>query len=433
MIPAITILIAIVGALLLLILFVRIREAEKEFKLDKHRTKETGFADLLIYAAVVEDGVIVGKNGALMAAWIICGDDTASSTNNERESVSFRINQALSRLGNGWMIHVDAVRKPAQSYSEQALSNYPDAVSAAIDQERRELFQRIGTMYESCFVLTITYLPPLLAQRKFVDLMFEDDTQAPDQKARTQGLLDHFNRECTNFESRLSSAFQLTRLQSKNQVQEDGSSMTHDDFLQWLQLCITGLDHPMVLPANPMYLDTILGGQEMWGGVVPKVGRNFVQVVSIEGFPLESSPGMLNLLSELPGVYRWSSRFIFLDSHEAVAHLEQFRKKWKQKIRGFFDQVFNLQSSNIDEDAMNMTEDAQSAIADTNSGVVGQGYFTSVVVLMMEDRLSSKKLAVALRKRSIIWDLLHVLSQLTPWKPIWVVFQDTVLRMYADR
>ncbi len=433
MIPAITILIAIVGALLLLILFVRIREAEKEFKLDKHRTKETGFADLLIYAAVVEDGVIVGKNGALMGAWIICGDDTASSTNNERESVSFRINQALSRLGNGWMIHVDAVRKPAQSYSEQALSNYPDAVSAAIDQERRELFQRIGTMYESCFVLTITYLPPLLAQRKFVDLMFEDDTQAPDQKARTQGLLDHFNRECTNFESRLSSAFQLTRLQSKNQVQEDGSSMTHDDFLQWLQLCITGLDHPMVLPANPMYLDTILGGQEMWGGVVPKVGRNFVQVVSIEGFPLESSPGMLNLLSELPGVYRWSSRFIFLDSHEAVAHLEQFRKKWKQKIRGFFDQVFNLQSSNIDEDAMNMTEDAQSAIADTNSGVVGQGYYTSVVVLMMEDRLSSKKLAVALRKRSIIWDLLHVLSQLTPWKPIWVVFQDTVLRMYADR
>ena len=34
MIPAITFLIAIVGALLLLILFVRIRETDKEFKLD---------------------------------------------------------------------------------------------------------------------------------------------------------------------------------------------------------------------------------------------------------------------------------------------------------------------------------------------------------------------------------------------------------------
>ena len=386
MISAITILIALLGAVLLLVMFVRIRETGKEFKLDKHRTKDTGFADLLVYAAVVEDGVIVGKNGALMAAWVFCGNDTASSTDTERERVSFRINQALSRLGNGWMIHVDAIRKPAQGYSDIALSNYPDAVTAAIDQERRELFERLGTLYESCFVLTLTYLPPLLAQRKFVELMFDDDSDRPDHKARTRGLLERFQRECANFESRLSSAFEMTRLKSRKLVTEDNTTITYDDFLQWLQLCITGRDHPMVLPANPMYLDTVLGGQEMWGGVVPKIGRNFVQVVSIEGFPLESSPGMLNLLSELPGVYRWSSRFIFLDAHEAVSHLEKYRRRWKQKIRGFFDQVFNLQSSVIDEDALNMTEDAQSAIAETNSGFVGQGYYTSVVVLMMEDR-----------------------------------------------
>ncbi|SDW76813.1 hypothetical protein [Nitrosomonas oligotropha] len=84
MIAAITILIAISGAVLLLILFIRIRDTGKELRLDQHRSKEMGFADLLVYAAVVEDGVIVGKNGALMAAWIFCGDDTASSTEIER-------------------------------------------------------------------------------------------------------------------------------------------------------------------------------------------------------------------------------------------------------------------------------------------------------------------------------------------------------------
>lgn len=386
MIASITILIACCGAVLLLMLFVRIRNANKELRLDKHRSKEMGFADLLVYAAVVEDGVIVGKNGALMAAWIFCGDDTASSTDTERERVSFRINQALARLGNGWMIHVDAIRKPAQGYSDKAHSIYPDPVTAAIDEERRNLFERIGTLYESCFVVTLTYLPPMLAQRKFVELMFDDDSEVPDQKARTQVLLEYFQRECLNFESRLSSVFHMTRLKSRKIVNEDSTTITHDDFLSWLQLCITGLDHPMLLPTNPMYLDTLLGGQEMWGGVVPKIGHNFIQVVSIEGFPLESSPGMLNLLSELPGVYRWSSRFIFMDAHEAVSHLEKFRRRWKQKVRGFFDQVFNLQSSHIDEDALNMTEDAQSAIAETNSGMVGQGYYTSVVVLMMEDR-----------------------------------------------
>jgi type IV secretion system protein VirB4 len=398
MMTAITILIAVLGALLLSMLFMRIRETEKTFKLDRYRSQDIGFADLLVYAAVIEDGIIVGKNGALMAAWQFCGADTASSTEVEREQVSLQLNQALSRLGNGWMIHVDAVRKPVQSYSDKGLSNYPDPVTAAIDQERRELFEHIGTLYESCFVVTLTFLPPILAQRKFVELMFDDDAENPDQTARTRSLLRYFERECAHFESRLSSTFELTRLRSRQRINEDGSTTILDDFLSWLQLCITGNDQPMVLPNNPMYLDTLLGGQEMWGGVVPKVGRNFIQTVSIEGFPLESTPGMLNILSELPGVYRWSSRYIFMDTHEAVAHLDQYRKKWRQKIRGFFDQVFNLQSSHIDEDALNMTEDAQSAIAETNSGFVAQGYYTSVVVLMMEDRAALEEAARKVEK-----------------------------------
>jgi type IV secretion system protein VirB4 len=77
-----------------------------------------------------------------------------------------------------------------------------------------------------------------------------------------------------------------------------------------------------------MYLDAVIGGQELFGGVVPKIGRKFVQVVAIEGFPLESTPGVLTALGELPVEYRWSSRFIFMDSHEAVKHLDKFRKKW---------------------------------------------------------------------------------------------------------
>ena len=51
-----------------------------------------------------------------MAAWMYRGDDHASSTDEQRESVSFRINQALAGLGNGWMMHVDAVRRPAPHY-----------------------------------------------------------------------------------------------------------------------------------------------------------------------------------------------------------------------------------------------------------------------------------------------------------------------------
>lgn len=386
MIEAISIGIAALGVLLLLILVGRIRSVDAELRLKRHRSKDAGLADLLNYAAMVDDGVIVGKNGSFIASWLYKGDDNASSTDEQREMVSFRINQALAGLGNGWMLHTDAVRRPSPNYTEKGLSRFPDPVSAAIDEERRRLFEGLGTMYEGYFIVTMTYFPPLLAQRKFVELMFDDEAKTPGNKARTQGLIDYFKRECKSIESRLSSAVKLQRLRGEKVVNEDGSTVTHDDLLRWLQFCVTGMDHPVLLPSNPMYLDAVIGGQELFGGVVPKIGRKFVQVVAIEGFPLESTPGVLTALGELPVEYRWSSRFIFMDTHEAVKHLDKFRKKWKQKIRGFFDQVFNTNTGTIDQDAMSMVADAESAIAEVNSGVVAMGYYTSVVVLMDEDR-----------------------------------------------
>ena len=94
MMVVLTVVIAGLGLVFLLLLIQRVREADAHVTLKKHRSQDAGLSDLLIYAAMVEDGVIVGKNGSLMAAWIYRGDDQASSTEPQREAVSFRINQA---------------------------------------------------------------------------------------------------------------------------------------------------------------------------------------------------------------------------------------------------------------------------------------------------------------------------------------------------
>ena len=400
MIQTLAIVIAIMGAILIVALFALVYKNAKSTKLDRFRSKDAGMADLLNYAAMVDDGVIVGKNGSFMAAWLYSGDDNASSTDQQREMVSFRINQALAGLGNGWMIHVDAPRRPAPNYSERGLSHFPDPITEMIDEERRQLFEGLGTMYEGYFVITATYFPPMLAEQKFVELMFDDDRPSPTQKARTTDLIEKFKRDIVSFESRLGAALKLTRLNGHSVMNEDGSSVTQCDFLRWLQFCATGVNQPVILPSNPMYLDSIIGGQEMWTGVVPRIGRKFVQTVSIDGFPLESTPGVLSALSELPTEYRWSTRFIFMDTHEAVKHLEKFRKKWRQKVRGFFDQVFQTNSGKIDQDALSMVEDADQAMAEVTSGLVAQGYYTSVVVLMDDDRdkveLSARQLEKAI-------------------------------------
>lgn len=398
MIELLTFSIAGLGSALLCVLYLRIHSVDSELKLKKHRARDAGLADLLNHAAVVDDGVIVGKNGAFMAAWAYQGDDNASSTDEQRNMVSHRINQALAGLGNGWMVHVDAVRKPAPGYPARDRASFPDPVSEAIDEERRRFFEGLGTLYEGQFRLSVTWYPPVLAQRKFVELMFEDEADTPDHASRTQGLIEQFKREIGSIESRLSTVLKLTRLKGKPEVNEHGHYCTQDELLGWLQFCITGNDHPIVLPSNPMYLDALLGGQELWGGVVPRIGRKFIQVVAIEGFPLQSTPGILSSLSELPMEYRWSSRFIFMDTHESVKHLEKYRKKWRQKVRGFFDQVFNTGTGPVDQDALSMVQDAEDAIAEINSGLSAVGYYTCVVVLMNEDRTAVESAARRVEK-----------------------------------
>jgi type IV secretion/conjugal transfer VirB4 family ATPase len=381
-----SILMAMSGAALLLILFAQLVRLDQHRKLTRHRAGDAGLADLLNYASMIDDGIIVGKNGSLMAAWLYQGDDNASSTDEQREIVSYRINQALAGLGNGWMLHVDAVRRNAPNYSDPTRSHFPDAITRSIDEERRRYFNNLGTMYEGFFVLTITWFPPVLAQARFVELMFDDDSGAIDKKARSGQILEQFRQDINAIESHLSAVFKMERLRGRKIITEEGAGKTEDDFLRYVQFCVTGLNHPVLLPSTPIYLDALIGGQECWGGVIPKIGRKFIQAVSIEGFPMESYPGILTQLAELPVEYRWNSRFIFMDSHEAAAHLEKFRKKWRQKVRGFFDQVFNTNSGHIDQDAASMVADAEAAIAEVNSGMTTAGYYTSVVILMDENR-----------------------------------------------
>lgn len=353
--------------------------------LRRHRKTDPGFCDLLNYAAVVADGVVLNKNGSLMAAWLYRGADNASATDDQRAQVARFVATALQPLGNGWMIHVDAARHETDAYSAPSASKFPDRLSAAIDDERRRHFQTRGRMYEAFFVITVTWFPPAIAQRRFVELMFDDDAPKPSTGA-SEGLIAQFEREIRVFEQRMSVVLQLTRLRGEAFSDEDGRRAVADHFLSWLTYCVSGDRHMVRLPPTPMYLDAVIGSHELYGGVTPRLGRRFIQVVAIDGFPAESYPGILSSLAELPCEYRWSSRFIFLERHAGIAHLNKYRKRWKQKIRGFFDQVFHINTGPVDEFAVAMVEDADRGIAEINSGLVSYGYYTSVVVLMDDNR-----------------------------------------------
>lgn len=388
----------LLAVILLAILTYRAFSLNSALKLKQHRSTAAGFPDLLNYSAEVDDGVIINKDGGFMAAWLYKGSDNASSTEEERENIARNINAALSDLSSGWMIHVDAVRRKAAAYSDKKLDHFPDPVSAAIDAERRNFFTRQGALYEGYFVITATWVPPILAQRKFVEMMFDDDKKSITKTQRAEELINEFKKEIQSFENRLSIPLKLARLKTLKRDTEDGKTATQDDFLSWLNYCATGENHPIDLPSVPMYLDRIIGSKELWTGVIPKLGNKFIQCVSIDGFPADSYPGILSALAELPVQYRWSSRFIFLDRNESLAAYTKYRRKWRQKVRGFLAQVFNVSTGPIDQHAVTMVQDADDAMQEINSGAVGAGYYTSTIVLMDEDRDKVENASLSIKR-----------------------------------
>ena len=81
-------------------------------RLNEYRGRACGLADLLLYDSLVDDGVMLLQDGALMAAWSFRGPDMASATHAEMAAMSARLNSTL-KLGTGWMIQCDAIRSRA--------------------------------------------------------------------------------------------------------------------------------------------------------------------------------------------------------------------------------------------------------------------------------------------------------------------------------
>jgi type IV secretion system protein VirB4 len=102
MITGLLLMVGVAGLLLVGMLMARLRAVDQTLQLKRHRSKQPAVCDLLNYAALVGDGVVIGKNGALIAGWEYAGDDYAGVTDIERDMVSVRINQALARLGSGY-------------------------------------------------------------------------------------------------------------------------------------------------------------------------------------------------------------------------------------------------------------------------------------------------------------------------------------------
>ena len=360
------------------------------------RSKAAGVPDLLNWAMLIDEGIVLGKDGSLMAGFFFRGDDEASATNSARNDSTQRVATQLARFDSEWCMWVDAVRIPSPGYPAPEESHFPDPISALIDAERREMFEREGAHYETEYALILQYLPPIRAKARLGEMMYDDD--APTDKNPGARILANFKKRLSDFESSLGDLLHMRRM-GTTIAGTDDDPFESDELANYLHFVLSGEIVYLRTPKCSMYMDLWVGiPGALWTGFTPKLGKNFITCVAIDGFPSHSSPGILSVLDNLPVSYRWSTRFIFEDQQGALLVLKRYWKIWQQLVRGWWAQATRSNDGIVNLDALKMVKETEGSMNDARSGLVSFGYYTSVVVLLGEDVVLLREQAQYIKK-----------------------------------
>jgi type IV secretion system protein TrbE len=341
--------------------------------LAEYRGKPKRLADYLPWAALVAPGIILNKDGSFQRSAAFRGPDLDSATPAELIGATARLNSALRRLGSGWALFVEAARGQAGDYPD---SNFPDPVSALVDEERRAQFTGEGAHFESRYYLTLVWLPPADDAARAQNWLYENRNSDVSTGADAlASFVDRTNRLLALIQSFMPEAVWL----------DDSETLTY------LHSCISTKVQRVRVPETPAYLDALLPDQSLTGGLEPRLGDMHLRTLSVSGFPSATFPGILDDLNALSIPYRWMTRAICLDKADATKILTRIRRQWfakRKSVAAILKEVMTNEASTlIDNDAANKASDADDALQELGADMVSTVYLTVTVTVWDESAI----------------------------------------------
>ena len=342
--------------------------------LHEYRRRADRLADHLPWAALVAPGVVLNKDGSFQRTLRFRGPDLESATEAELVAACARANNVLRRFGTGWALHIEAERREALGYPA---SNFPDAASWLVDEERRAGFEAIEQHHESHYFLTLTFLPvPDQADTAGRALVERSDNMKDRDWRQAMG---HFIAETTRALDLFSGFMPEVR------------ALDDSETLTYLHGTISTRGHVVSVPETPMYLDGLLVDEPLTGGLEPMLGTAHLRTLTILGFPNLSRPGILDALNHESFGYRWVTRFVALDKTQATKVLTRLRRQWFNKRKSVTallrEVLYNQPAQLLDSDADNKVADADLALQALGADHVSFGYLTTTITVADENRV----------------------------------------------
>ncbi|WP_374407824.1 conjugal transfer protein TrbE [Hydrogenophaga sp.] len=339
--------------------------------LSEYRQRPALLADWLPWAGLVAPGVVLNKDGSFQRTARFRGPDLDSATQGELVATTARLNNALRRLGSGWALYVDAERRPAAGYPR---SEFPEALSWLVDEERRAAFEESATHFESRYHFTLQYLAPEESRARAAGLLYENrSSTGVDWRERLAAFIAETDR-----------VFDLL-----DGVMPEIAWLQDAETLSYLHTTVSPRTYPVAVPEVPFHLDALLVDAPLLGGLAPMLGDAHLRVATVRGFPTSTWPGVLDDLNRLGFGYRWSTRFLCMDKAEAEKELGRLRRQWFAKRKNVLallrETLFQQESPLVDTDAGNKAADADAALQELGSDQVAFGYATATVTVLDAD------------------------------------------------
>lgn len=349
----------------------------KHLNFREYREPGANLYERLPWSMIVAPGVVALKAGLLQRTVRLRGHDTSTHSAAELAGAMRRLSDILAGLGGGWSLFSEVRREPVGEYPD---SRFAEPVCALFDSVRRHAFTECGDeLFCSVTYLTFVYQPPAPTQQTLLARLFAKNPGAPEAgSARGERLaanIEHFVATSQVILGRLSAVYARA------------DWLTDDETLTYLHACVSTRAHRVRCPeSGAMYLDHVLPDCPVQAGSDLIVGDQHVCVVSIKGYPGQTTPRILCRLEGLGFPFRFTTRALMMSKAEATRELSKYERRFAQSTAKLSSALTGQEGlSLVNRASVSRMHEVSGALESVERGHVGALRLTQLAIVWDAD------------------------------------------------
>ena len=327
------------------------------------------FHELIKWYGLVDEGVVLCKDGSYIAGWYLEGIDTEPLGDAEIDARTERLSRAMGGFSDEDGFWVEFARRPLREYKTSE-KDFDAPVLREIEAERAAFFKSQNANFSNRITLCYHWVPPRRARG------WDPEAQQDARRA--------FALRCQTVETGFGTLYRLKRMGLRREVDDHHEiPFQRDALLGRLASSLSGRFRKVNVPQIPVYLDRILAPEwaHGWPWALPIVSGRPVAIIAVDGYPDQSNGGMLGFLERMPLEYQWTTRFLPLSPTKAKTEIDVIRRAWgfvSSPVKGMLSTDAAPNPSTF---AQTMLAETGDALTQLDAGDMRFGDFTTVITL----------------------------------------------------